>query len=109
MGFLRQRLIAGAIVCAGRFRSQRLARQRACAAMSSPRYIAHQLLLDRRDARQGGVLRAWLDHRVIIAFAGRTFPITTTIARVCARLHVPDPRPGRADHQSLGTPLIRIT
>ncbi len=63
------------------------------------------LLLERHDARQGIVLRAWLEHQVIIAFADRTFPITTTIARVCARLHVPDPRPER-DAMIAATALV---
>lgn len=63
------------------------------------------LLLERHDAKQGSVLRAWLEHQVAIAFADRTFPITTTIARVCARLHVPDPRPER-DAMIAATALV---
>lgn len=63
------------------------------------------LLLERHDARQGSVLRAWLEHQVAIAFADRTFPITTAIARVCARLHVPDPRPER-DAMIAATALV---
>lgn len=53
------------------------------------------LLLQRRDPAQSAILRSWLDNYVVPTFANRTFPITTTIARVCARLHVPDPRPER--------------
>ena len=63
------------------------------------------LLLERHDARQGNVLRAWLEQQVAIAFAHRTFPITTAIARVCARLHVPDPRPER-DAMIAATALV---
>ncbi|GAC1481873.1 MAG: type II toxin-antitoxin system VapC family toxin [Acetobacteraceae bacterium] len=63
------------------------------------------LLLERHDARQGNVLREWLEQKVAIAFADRTFPITTAIARVCARLHVPDPRPER-DAMIAATALV---
>ena len=47
-------------------------------------------LLERRDARQAGVLRLWLHDKVMPAFAGRILPVDTTIALRCARLHVPD-------------------
>ncbi len=63
------------------------------------------LLIERHDARQGSVLRAWLEHQVATAFADRTFPFTATIARVCARLHVPDPRPER-DAMIAATALV---
>lgn len=53
------------------------------------------LSMERRDARQGARLRAWLDAHVLTPFEQRTLPITTAIARQCARLHVPDPRPER--------------
>jgi len=53
------------------------------------------LRVRRRDPVQGAVLRAWLDNHVLPTFEDRIFPITTTIARVCARLHIPDPRPER--------------
>lgn len=52
-------------------------------------------LLERRDARQGAVMRTWLDGHVMIAFAGRVLPIDTSVALECARLHVPDPRAER--------------
>ena len=52
-------------------------------------------LLERRDARQGAVLRAWMDGQVMTAFAGRVLPIDTPVALECARLHVPDPRAER--------------
>src|SRR4051794_24275524 len=48
------------------------------------------LLMERRDAAQGTVLRAWLDLRVLPAFAGRVLPIDINVSRRCAKLHVPD-------------------
>jgi toxin FitB len=53
------------------------------------------LRLERRDQRQGAMLRAWLENHVIPAFAGRTLSIDAAVARRCARLHVPDPRSER--------------
>ena len=53
------------------------------------------LLMERRDAAQGAVLRAWLDLQVLPRFAGRILPVDTAVAQYCARLHVPDPRAER--------------
>src|SRR3546814_708567 len=53
------------------------------------------LLMERSDARQGAVLRAWLDHSVTGAFADRTIVVDAAVARVVASLHVPDPAPCR--------------
>lgn len=53
------------------------------------------LRIERRDAIQGGLLRAWLDHRVLPEFAARTLPVDTAIAQRCARLHVPGRRSER--------------
>jgi len=53
------------------------------------------LLIERRDPSQGTVLRAWLDQRVVPAFADRILPIDAEVARRCARLHVPDPQSER--------------
>jgi predicted nucleic acid-binding protein len=52
-------------------------------------------LLERRDARQAGVLRLWLHDKVMPAFAGRILPVDNTIALRCARLHVPDTKSER--------------
>ncbi|MET3828390.1 MULTISPECIES: type II toxin-antitoxin system VapC family toxin [Sphingomonas] len=52
-------------------------------------------LLERRDARQAGVLRLWLHEKVMPAFSGRVLPVDTTIARRCARLHVPETKSER--------------
>ncbi|WP_045969064.1 type II toxin-antitoxin system VapC family toxin [Xenorhabdus doucetiae] len=48
------------------------------------------LLIERKDATQGGMLRAWLEQHVLPEFAGRTLPVDTAVAQRCARLHVPD-------------------
>jgi len=53
------------------------------------------LLIARRDAEQGSRLRRWLEERVLEPFDGRILPIDALIARRCAALHVPDPRPER--------------
>lgn len=49
--------------------------------------------IERRDTAQGAVLRAWFEDRVLSEFAGRVLPVDDPVARQCARLHVPDPRP----------------
>ena len=51
--------------------------------------------LERRDPRQADVLRLWLETRVLPSFASRVVPFDTAIARRCAALHVPDPKPER--------------
>ena len=56
---------------------------------------AGTLLIERRDPAQGALLRAWIDHRVLPAFAGRILAVDTAVAQRCARLHVPDPRAER--------------
>ena len=53
------------------------------------------LQIERRDAVQGGLLRAWLDQQVLPGFTGRILAVDTAVARRCARLHVPDPRTER--------------
>lgn len=51
------------------------------------------LRLERKDARAGSHLRAWLTVDVPAAFAGAVLPIDDGIALRAARLHVPDPMP----------------
>jgi predicted nucleic acid-binding protein len=51
------------------------------------------LLAERRDQRQGAVLRRWLETHALPAFEGRILPVDTAIGRRAARLHVPDPQP----------------
>ena len=53
------------------------------------------LLLARRDAAAGLVLRGWLDRKVLPAFEGRILAVDTAIAQRCAKLHVPNPRAER--------------
>jgi hypothetical protein len=49
------------------------------------------LLVERRDAAQGSVLRRWLRDRVLPAFADRILPVDVAVAQRCAALHVPNP------------------
>jgi predicted nucleic acid-binding protein len=51
--------------------------------------------LERRDASQAGLIRRWIDDRVLTAFTDRILGVDTAVARRCAALHVPDPRPYR--------------
>ena len=84
------------------------------------------LRVERRDAAQGARLRAWFETQVCPEFEDRTLSVDSTIARRCARLHVPDPKSERdaliaataleygltvvtrntADFAATGTPLI---
>ena len=52
------------------------------------------LLLTRRDG-QGALIRQWIEERVLTAFAERILAVDTVVARRCALLHVPDPKPYR--------------
>ncbi|MGN6243830.1 MAG: type II toxin-antitoxin system VapC family toxin [Motilibacteraceae bacterium] len=82
--------------------------------------------LERRDPPQGEVLRRWLEHDLLAAFAQRMLPVDLAVVRQAARMHVPDPRPERdvliaataltrnltvvsrntADFEPLGVPLL---
>jgi predicted nucleic acid-binding protein len=53
------------------------------------------LLLGRRDLSQARLIQEWIEDRVLTAFADRILAVDTAVARRCARLHVPDPRPYR--------------
>lgn len=53
------------------------------------------LLCERRDQKQGEVLRSWMDGHVLPAFEGRILTIDTAVVRQCAALHVPNPRSDR--------------
>jgi toxin FitB len=53
------------------------------------------LLMERRDALQGAILRSWLNDHVLPAFAGRVLAVDTAVAIRSAQLHVPNPRPAR--------------
>jgi toxin FitB len=63
------------------------------------------LLVERRDPRQGEMLRGWLESKVLLAFSDRILPVDTAVARRCAQLHVPDPR-GECDALIAATALV---
>lgn len=63
------------------------------------------LSIERKDATQGAVLRAWLEQHVLPEFSGRTLPVDTAVAQRCARLHVPDKR-GERDALIAATALV---
>jgi predicted nucleic acid-binding protein len=53
------------------------------------------LLIERKDAVQGAVLRSWLNAHVLPAFSDRILVVDTAVAQCCAKLHVPDPQSDR--------------
>lgn len=63
------------------------------------------LSIERRDARQGALLRRWLDTQVRPQFAGRILPVDDAVATRCAHLHVPDRR-NEADALIAATALV---
>jgi predicted nucleic acid-binding protein len=67
------------------------------------------LSIARRDAPQGLHLNAWLTGRLLPAFNGRILHVNLEIARRCAHLHIPNPRP-RRDSLIAATALVhRLT
>lgn len=63
------------------------------------------LLIERKDATQGAMLRAWLEQHVLPEFSRRTLPVDTAVAQRCARLHIPDKR-GERDALIAATALV---
>ncbi|MBV6651675.1 MAG: type II toxin-antitoxin system VapC family toxin [Hoeflea sp.] len=63
------------------------------------------LSVQRRDPKQGGRLRKWLDDHVRPQFTGRILPIDDAIATRCAQLHIPDRR-NEADALIAATALV---
>ncbi len=53
------------------------------------------LAIERKDERQGKVLRRWLENGVKNAFENRVISIDANVAIQCARLHVPNPKSER--------------
>ena len=53
------------------------------------------LKIERRDKKQGLILRKWLDKMVIPTFMERVLPVDLTVAQRCASLHVPNPKSER--------------
>jgi predicted nucleic acid-binding protein len=63
------------------------------------------LSVERRDATQGAMLRAWLEQHVVPEFSARTLPVYIAGPQRCARLHVPDRR-GERDALIAATALV---
>ena len=53
------------------------------------------LLMERRDPIQGAALRGWFDAQVLHRFTDQILPVDIQVARRCAPLFVPNPRPDR--------------
>lgn len=53
------------------------------------------LRLERSDAKQGGMLRAWMTGQVVPEFLDRILAVDAAVALRCAALHVPDSRSER--------------
>ncbi|MBT8614517.1 type II toxin-antitoxin system VapC family toxin [Polynucleobacter paneuropaeus] len=53
------------------------------------------LQIERRDKKQGSVLRKWLNKNVLGTFSERVLPIDTAVAQRCASIHVPNPKSER--------------
>jgi toxin FitB len=53
------------------------------------------LRIARKDKAQAVYLRTWLDNQVLVQFDGRILPVDVLVAKSCATLHVPNPRPDR--------------
>ena len=51
--------------------------------------------IERRDKKQGAILRKWLNKNVLPAFSERVLPVDLAVARRCAGLHVPNPKSER--------------
>jgi predicted nucleic acid-binding protein len=53
------------------------------------------LQIERRDKKQGLILRKWLNKNVLPAFLDRILSIDVAVAQRCASLHVPNPKSER--------------
>lgn len=51
--------------------------------------------IERKDASQGALLRAWMDTHVLPTFSDRILNLDIAIAQRCAKLHVPNKKPER--------------
>ncbi len=49
------------------------------------------LRIERRDTRQGALLRTWLEQQVLRNFQDRILAVDVPVARCCAQLHIPNP------------------
>ena len=48
--------------------------------------------LERRDSKQGDVLREWLERDLFPAFATRMLPVDLAVVRRACAMHILDPR-----------------
>lgn len=53
------------------------------------------LQIERRDKKQGQVLRKWLSKHVLPTFSQRVLALDLAVAQRCASLHVPNPKSER--------------
>jgi predicted nucleic acid-binding protein len=53
------------------------------------------LQVERRDKKQGQVLRKWLSKHVLPVFSARVLPVDLAVTQRCASLHVPNPKSER--------------
>lgn len=53
------------------------------------------LLKERKDSKQGALLRTWLNSHVLPAFSDKVLPVDTAVAQRCAQLHIPNPQSER--------------
>ena len=53
------------------------------------------LQIERRDKKQGIILRKWLNKNVLPTFSERVLPVDLAVAQRCASLHVPNPKSER--------------
>jgi toxin FitB len=51
--------------------------------------------MERRDPKQGAVLRRWLDDQIMTIYEHRTLALSREVALICAGLHIPDPKSER--------------
>ncbi|MEE9451571.1 MAG: type II toxin-antitoxin system VapC family toxin [Gammaproteobacteria bacterium] len=49
------------------------------------------ILVERRDPKQGAMLRSWLNIHVLPTFSERILVLDIAVAQCCAKLHVPNP------------------
>jgi toxin FitB len=67
------------------------------------------LRIARKDHMQATYLRTWIDSQVLGLFDGRILPVDAIVARTCAALHVPDPRPDRDAYIAATAIVHRMT
>jgi toxin FitB len=67
------------------------------------------LQIERHDRTQGAILRNWIQNQILPQFSGRILAIDVPIARLCASLHVPDPRSERDAYIAATALVHRMT